>query len=46
MVRAGLGVCLLPEDAVMVDGVKCCAIFEPELKRSVELVTLAGRPFP
>jgi DNA-binding transcriptional LysR family regulator len=46
MVRAGLGVCLLPEDAVMVDGVKCCAILEPELKRSVELVTLAGRPFP
>jgi LysR family hydrogen peroxide-inducible transcriptional activator len=45
MVRAGLGVCLLPEDAVMVDGIKCCAVLEPELKRAVELVTLAGRPF-
>ena len=46
MVRAGLGICLLPEDAVMVDGVKCCAVIEPELSRSVELATLAGRPFP
>jgi LysR family hydrogen peroxide-inducible transcriptional activator len=46
MVRAGLGVCLLPEGAVMVDGVKCCAVIEPELNRSIELATLAGRPFP
>lgn len=46
MVRAGLGVCLMPEDGVLVDGIRCCDVIDPPLTRSIELVTLAGRPFP
>jgi len=44
MVRAGLGVCLLPADSVLIDGIRCCSIIDAELKRTVELATLAGRP--
>lgn len=43
MVRAGLGVCLIPESSIAIDGLECRPVTDPEIERRVELVTVAGR---
>lgn len=43
MVRVGLGVCLVPEYSISVDGLESRPTRDPEIQRTVELVTVAGR---
>ena len=43
MVRAGMGVCLVPENSIIIEGLDYRPTQDPELDRSVELVTVAGR---
>ena len=43
MVRVGLGVCLIPEHSINVDGLESRPTRDPEIERKVELVTVAGR---
>lgn len=42
MVLQGMGVCIIPEYSVTVEGLTCKPVAEPKIKRSVELVTVAG----
>jgi LysR family transcriptional regulator, hydrogen peroxide-inducible genes activator len=43
MVAAGLGICFIPEYSAVLPGIQTRAVIEPEVWRSVSLVTLAGR---
>jgi DNA-binding transcriptional LysR family regulator len=43
MVRVGMGVCLAPEYSIGVEGLLHRPVIDPEVERSVELVTVAGR---
>ncbi len=43
MVREGLGVCLIPEYSIALDGLECHPVTDPEIERRIELVTVAGR---
>ncbi len=43
MVRVGLGVCLIPEHSITVDGLEHRPTRDPDIQRAVELVTVAGR---
>jgi DNA-binding transcriptional LysR family regulator len=43
MVRAGLGVSLVPEYSIAIDGLACRPVTDPEIERRVELATVAGR---
>ncbi len=43
MVRVGLGVCLIPEHSITVDGLEYRPTRDPDIQRAVELVTVAGR---
>ncbi len=45
MVRAGLGVCLVPEFAPLPPGLVAKPLTEPELAREVSLLTVAGRDY-
>jgi len=45
MVAAGLGVCLLPEFSASLPALELRPVVEPPVKRTVSLVTLAGRRF-
>ena len=42
MVLHGMGVCLIPEYSITLDGLQYRTICEPEISRSVELVTVSG----
>ena len=42
-VRVGLGVCLIPEHSINVEGLESRPTRDPEIERRVELVTVAGR---
>lgn len=44
MVRAGLGVTVMPECLPLIDGIALRKLVEPEISRQVSLVTMAGRP--
>lgn len=44
MVRAGLGVTLMPEHLPLIGGIALRKLVEPEISRQVSLVTVAGRP--
>jgi DNA-binding transcriptional LysR family regulator len=44
MVSAGLGITLMPQHMPIVDGFLTRRIIEPEVFRSVSIVTVAGRP--
>ncbi len=44
MVRAGLGVTLMPEHLPLIGGIALRKLVEPEMSRQVSLVTVAGRP--
>ena len=44
MARAGLGVMSIPQCAVTVDGLETRPLIEPELRRTINLVTVRGRP--
>lgn len=43
MVRAGLGISLIPEYSINIDGVDWRPVYQPEMVRSVDLVTVSGR---
>lgn len=43
MVRAGMGISIIPEHSIVIDGLDWRPIGDSALKRSVELVTVAGR---
>jgi len=43
MVAQGMGVCLVPEYSVTVEGLQFRPVVEPDLVRQVEVVTVAGR---
>jgi DNA-binding transcriptional LysR family regulator len=43
MVRVGLGVCLVPEHSISVEGLQSRPTRNPDIQRTVELVTVAGR---
>lgn len=45
MVQSGLGICYLPEYAIIVPGIRTRPVIDPEIKRSVCLATVAGRRF-
>jgi LysR family transcriptional regulator, hydrogen peroxide-inducible genes activator len=45
MVAAGLGFAFMPENAVKHPGVVALPVVEPEFWRSVNLVTVRGRPY-
>lgn len=42
MVLHGMGICLVPEYSIIDDKLPCRPIVDPEIKRSVELVTVSG----
>ncbi len=42
MVLQGMGVCMIPEYSVTVEGLLSKPVIDPTIKRSVELVTVAG----
>jgi len=42
MVLQGMGVCLIPEYSVTLDDLVCRPVIDPELSRSVEMVTVSG----
>jgi LysR family hydrogen peroxide-inducible transcriptional activator len=42
MVLKGMGVCLLPENSIILEGLEYRPILEPKLHRAVEIVTIAG----
>ncbi len=44
MVKAGLGVTSIPEFAVSVDGLVTRELIEPQISRTINLVTVRGRP--
>ena len=44
MVAAGLGITYLPESAVTMPGIVTRPLIEPEVKRTVQLLTVRGRP--
>ncbi len=44
MVGQGMGVCLIPEYSITVEGLQVRPVVEPDLARHVEVVTVAGRP--
>lgn len=44
MVRAGLGCTLMPEHLPLLDGILTRPLIEPEVSRTVSLITVAGRP--
>lgn len=44
MVRAGLGVTLMPEHLPLIGGIALRKLVEPEISRQVSLMTVAGRP--
>jgi len=43
MARAGMGISIIPEHSIVIEGLDCRPIGNAALKRSVELVTVAGR---
>ena len=43
MVGQGMGVCLIPEYSITVEGLQVRPVVEPDLARHVEVVTVAGR---
>lgn len=45
MVQAGLGICYLPEFAVLAPGICTRPVIKPEITRTISLVTVAGRRF-
>lgn len=44
MVRAGLGMTLMPEHLPLLDGIELRRLVEPEVARQISLVTVVGRP--
>lgn len=44
MARAGLGFAIVPEFALTVDGLQTRPLIDPPLARSIDLVTIRGRP--
>jgi DNA-binding transcriptional LysR family regulator len=44
MCKAGLGLLFIPEFAITVDGLVVRPLVDPELKRTIQLVTVRGRP--
>ncbi|MGE0421968.1 MAG: LysR family transcriptional regulator [Reyranellaceae bacterium] len=44
MVRAGLGITLMPQHLPILDGLVTRRVIEPEVYRQISLVTVAGRP--
>ena len=42
MAMQGMGICLIPEYSVSVSGLPCRPVIDPEITRSVEIVTVAG----
>lgn len=42
MVLQGMGICLIPEYSVTLEGLQCRPLSDPDLKRDVEIVTVAG----
>jgi DNA-binding transcriptional LysR family regulator len=44
MVKAGLGYGFFPECAVTLDGLACRPMVDPEVERTINLVTVRGRP--
>jgi DNA-binding transcriptional LysR family regulator len=44
MACAGLGVAFLPEHAVTIDALVTRPLVEPEVRRTIRLVTVRGRP--
>ncbi|MBL4908261.1 MAG: LysR family transcriptional regulator, partial [Sneathiella sp.] len=42
MVLEGMGICLLPEYSITVDGLHCRPLSDPKLTRNVEMVTVSG----
>jgi DNA-binding transcriptional LysR family regulator len=45
MVRAGMGICFLPEYSVFAPGLQTRRVIDPEVVREVSVVTVAGRRF-
>lgn len=43
MVLQGMGVCLIPEYSISLEGLLCRPVMDPELFREVDVVTVAGR---
>ncbi len=43
MVLQGMGVCLIPEYSISLDGLLCRPVMDPELFRDIDVVTVAGR---
>jgi LysR family hydrogen peroxide-inducible transcriptional activator len=47
MVLQGMGICLIPEYSITIDGLQCRPVTDPDLKRQVEIVTVSGhQPSP
>lgn len=44
MVLAGMGCCIMPEYLPALPGITCRPVTEPEVSRTISLVTVAGRP--
>ncbi len=42
MVLQGMGICLIPEYSITVEGLLCRPLSEPDLTRNVEMVTVSG----
>ena len=45
MVLAGMGICFIPEFTPVIPGIVIRPIVEPEVTRSIHIVTVAGRRF-
>ncbi len=43
MVLEGMGICMVPEYSVTLNNLSCRPIIEPDVCRSIEMVTVAGR---
>jgi len=46
MVAAGMGICFLPEYSALHPGIRHRLVVNPEIVRTVSVVSVAGRPLP